>query len=136
MGQCCCTQVVPEGNKPEWSGGQRGLHLYMQRLLQPTWDNKLMSAASKANPNTLMPNLSQEALQVTECYMPPPPPPPLSAALLPHSLTVSLLCVGYHLSWQYSVGIICNMVFREADALHAFHCMLCNSYQHPVAYIA
>ena len=57
-------QVVPEGNKPEWSGGQRGLHLYLQRLLQPTWDEKLASAASKANPNCLMPNLSQDMLQV------------------------------------------------------------------------
>lgn len=78
-GGCCCTQVVPEGNKPEWSGGQRGLHLYVQRLLQPTWENKLMSAASKANPNALLANLSQEALQVDSNHQ----APSLCAAPLP-----------------------------------------------------
>ena len=121
MGQCCCTQVVPEGNKPEWSGGQRGLHLYMQRLLQPTWDNKLMSAASKANPNTLMPNLSQEALQVQSAKQPLAP----GAALLPHSWTVSLLCMRCYLSWQQSVVI--NATWRPGRLMHCVLFTVCSA---------
>ncbi len=56
-------QVVAEANKPEWSGGHRGLQTYLQRLLHPTWDSKLVSPA-KSNPNSLMPNLSDENLKV------------------------------------------------------------------------
>lgn len=57
-------QVVAEANKPEWSGGYRGLQTYLQRLLHPTWDTRFVSPA-KANPNSLMPNLNEETLKVS-----------------------------------------------------------------------
>ena len=56
-------QVVAEANKPEWSGGHRGLQIYLQRLLHPMWDTKLV-APSKASPNSLLPNLTDESLKV------------------------------------------------------------------------
>ncbi len=61
---CSCQQVVAEANKPEWSGGHRGLQTYLQRLLHPTWDSRLVSP-TKANPNSLMPNLNEETLKVS-----------------------------------------------------------------------
>lgn len=61
---CSCQQVVAEANKPEWSGGHRGLQTYLQRLLHPTWDSRLVSS-TKANPNSLMPNLNEETLKVS-----------------------------------------------------------------------
>lgn len=56
--------MVAEANKPEWSGGHRGLQTYLQRLLHPTWDSRLVSP-TKANPNSLMPNLNEETLKVS-----------------------------------------------------------------------
>ena len=61
---CSCQQVVAEANKPEWSGGHRGLQTYLQRLLHPTWDSRLVSP-TKANSNSLMPNLNEETLKVS-----------------------------------------------------------------------
>ncbi|DBA89731.1 TPA: hypothetical protein ACH3X2_004613 [Trebouxia sp. C0005] len=58
-------EVVAEANKPEWSGGHRGLQTYLQRLLHPTWDSRLVSP-TKANPNSLMPNLNEETLKALQ----------------------------------------------------------------------
>ena len=60
----CGVQVVAEANKPEWSGGLRGLLTYLQRLLYPTWDTKL-ATPTKTNPNSLMPNLTEATLKVS-----------------------------------------------------------------------
>ena len=111
---------MPEGNKPEWSGGQRGLHLYLQRLLQPTWDDKLVSAASKANPNSLMPNLSQDTLQVGG-----------SAAVKHHSCRHLLLVLTVVWSERVVVvessetGIVVPLAWRPPSKMllfvHTFH---------------
>ena len=58
-------QVVQEANKPEWSGGHRGLQTYIQRLVHPMWDNKLV-VPSKI-PHSLVTNLSEESLKVGHC---------------------------------------------------------------------
>lgn len=56
-------QVVAEANKPEWSGGHRGLQTYIQRLVHPTWDSKLV-VANKTNPQSLATNMTDDNLKV------------------------------------------------------------------------
>lgn len=56
-------QVVAEANKPEWSGGHKGLQLYLHRLVHPMWDAQLLTP-SKSNPASLVPNLTEDNLKV------------------------------------------------------------------------
>lgn len=70
---CCCppptfplapARPVNPHPEPQWSGGHRGLALYVSRLLTPVWDVKVITP-SRGNVNVWKARLTEQTMSVS-----------------------------------------------------------------------
>lgn len=55
-------RAVNPNPEPDWSAAHKGLCVYVARLLQPVWENRIVGVA---NGGLLIPNFTAETLAVS-----------------------------------------------------------------------